>query len=244
MRAGDRAVDLLTADIGVAEHPPGSNRTKYGSYWGNDGEPYCAMAVSWAYAEAGAPLPSIQTSPAGRDGYWAYVPYGWDWARRHGEFTDEPRRGDIVLYGDGVDQTHTGLFEAWTAPGEFTAIEANTASDNDTDGIFVARRLRSTWWVAGFWHPAAADIELPGGPPDYVEDFEMKVCRTNGGRIVVVEGSTFRVVPEALEWEVLNAAVMEAAAAGVVPPDAPSLPVLGDNALSPAVGLLREVPWT
>lgn len=243
MRAGDRAVDILAADIGPAEDPPGSNRTKYGAYWGLDGQPYCAMGVAWAYVQAGAPL------AIGDGGFWAYVPFGYEYARQRGEFTDSPQRGDVVLYGDAGDQTHTGLFEAWTGPGEFTAIEANTASDDDTDGIYVARRHRGTWWVAGFWHPAAADLEVPGSFAEQRaeipqrEDYDMKVCKTNGGQVVVVEGSTYRVVPAELEWDVVNAAIVEAAAAGVVPPDAPTLPVLGDNALSPSVGLLREVPW-
>lgn len=243
-----KALALLTADIGVAEDPPGSNRNKYGKYWGQDGVPYCAQGVSWAYREAGAPLPDIQTSPAGKDGYWAYVPFGYGWAVNHDELTDTPEPGDIVCFGD---DDHTGLFERWITPGfSFYSVEANTSDEDDVNGIYVARRHRYMDWVHGFWHPEAAERLVDVGPVDEFEfqqnaggvverEFEMYAAKTNTGMPLLVDGCTYRVLSG--PWDETNAGLIEMARAGLIPAGAdgetPLLPVLGDNALR----MMREV---
>ena len=195
-----RALELLTADIGVAEDPPGSNRNKYGKYWGFDGVAYCAMGVSWAYREAGAPLPDIQTSPLGKDGYWAYVPFGYGYAVNHDELTDNPQPGDIVLFGD---DDHTGLFEQWITPGfSFYSVEANTSDEDDVNGIYVARRHRWVDWVHGFWHPEAADRLVGDGTVEFDEqllpasaarsDDMAFACKAEGSdEVLIVAGNTF-----------------------------------------------------
>src|SRR5262249_20647970 len=35
--------------VGVTEDPPGSNRTQFGRWFGADGEPWCAMFLSYCF---------------------------------------------------------------------------------------------------------------------------------------------------------------------------------------------------
>jgi len=64
-----QALQKATSQIGVKESPPNSNRTKYGSWYGMDGSPWCAMFVTWCYEQSG-------DSPSFLKGKnYAYVPY-------------------------------------------------------------------------------------------------------------------------------------------------------------------------
>ena len=53
-----RAVlEAARGELGNTERPAGSNRTKYGEWYGLDGQPWCMMFVQWCFAQAGTPLP-------------------------------------------------------------------------------------------------------------------------------------------------------------------------------------------
>ena len=54
---GKDVLQIAVGELGVMELPSGSNRTKYGSWYGLDGQPWCMMFVQWCYAQAGKPLP-------------------------------------------------------------------------------------------------------------------------------------------------------------------------------------------
>lgn len=217
-----KALELLTADIGVAETPPGSNRNKYGKYWGVDGQPYCAMGVSWAYKEAGGQL-DISAS-----GYWGYVPTGYNWATRHGQITTDPQPGDIVLFGaqdpSGDVGDHTGLFVRWVdrARGSFATVEANTSRENDTDGIYVAARTRDMGWVLGFWHPPQADLTVGGdftnqsGPPAEEEEDMAKLYLSKAERPILVSGITYRDIGSR-PWDDMLAGLLDMEAKGLIP---------------------------
>jgi len=121
--AGQRALAFAAAEVGQAEIPPGSNEgpaiARYraavaGSY---GGAPWCAYFVSWAAAQAGAPL-----GESGQ-GYGA-VEQIHDWAVRTGRLLPAgaiPQPGDIVLYGG----RHVGIVEAVNPDGSLTTIEGN-----------------------------------------------------------------------------------------------------------------------
>lgn len=57
MPNADDVLALAASDDGYAETPAGSNRTKYGAWYGLDGNPWCAMAVSHWFFHVGLPLP-------------------------------------------------------------------------------------------------------------------------------------------------------------------------------------------
>ncbi len=150
-RADSRGVgsvlNTARSQIGVRER--GVNRTPYGRWYGSDGQPWCAMFVSWVFAHAGVPLPAIDS----RRGY-SLVRDGYRWARAHGRWTREPQVGDVffILYGDG--RGHTGIVERVNRNGTITTIEGNTNIDGSRNGIGVFRRRRRIGSInGGFMRP-------------------------------------------------------------------------------------------
>ena len=139
-----RALQAAIGYIGVKESPAGSNKTKFGSWYGMDGQPWCAMFASYCYeVDAGGSRSFIKGS------YYSYCPYIVSDARnqRNGlNVTSSPIPGDLVLYDWGYDGTydHIGLFEKWTSSTQFQAIEGNTGASDYSNGGEVLRCTRST----------------------------------------------------------------------------------------------------
>jgi peptidoglycan hydrolase-like protein with peptidoglycan-binding domain len=145
---GEKALAFLISKLGEKESPPESNRVSWASEWYGVIGPWCAMAVTRAYVEAGSKV-------FRRGSKFSYCPYIVN-AARAGDglvVTRDPKPGDVVLYdwnGDGVAD-HVGLFEKWVERGAFFyAIEGNTAVGNDSNGGEVMRRSRSVKTVVMF----------------------------------------------------------------------------------------------
>jgi hypothetical protein len=139
-----RALAAAITYLGVKESPAGSNKTKFGAWYGGDGRPWCAMFASYCYEVDAGGSPSFAKGQS-----YAYVPYIVNDARQHRNGLSVPSSvmpGDLVCYDWGRDGTydHVGLFEAWTSGSAFTAIEGNTSVDNNSNGGEVMRRQRST----------------------------------------------------------------------------------------------------
>jgi len=136
------ALEQAITQIGVKESPPESNLCKYTDWYGMVG-PWCAMFATWAFETKG-------DSPAFVQGArYAYVPYivsdGQN-GRNGLKVTDDPIPGDLVAYDWGWDGTydHVGIFEGWVSgTSQFTAIEGNTSTSNDSNGGEVMRRTRN-----------------------------------------------------------------------------------------------------
>ena len=130
-------------DIGVKESPANSNIVKY-TDWYNMVGPWCAMFACWADQTGGQPSPSMKQAS-----YYAYVPYIVSDARlglRGLSLTSAPKPGDLVCYdwaGDG-EYDHVGIIE--TPPdssGNFSAVEGNTSTSDNSNGGQVMRRTRN-----------------------------------------------------------------------------------------------------
>lgn len=136
------------ADLGYTENPPGSNRTKYGKWYGADGQPWCDMAQSYWADKAG------NASVVGR---FAYTPSHAAWFQSKGRWHTgrDARVGDLVFYNFGAGRIHhVGIVEAVQSAGIVT-IEGNTSAGNNANGGQVQRRFRS--WdvgIVGFGRPA------------------------------------------------------------------------------------------
>lgn len=125
-------VRMARTQLGTRES--GDNGTKYGRWFGMDGQPWCAIFVSWVFAKAGHALPALQ----GARGF-AGVAAGAEALRRRGELHKTPRVGDIWLHrGPSVDRDHTGIVVAVHADGSFTTIEGNSS-----DAVREVRRPKS-----------------------------------------------------------------------------------------------------
>lgn len=144
--------DALTAavgELGRTEFPAGSNRTKYGAWYGLDGQPWCMMFVQWCFAQSGRPLP-YKTASCSALLRW-YRERHRDW------LVQDPLPGDIVIYRFG----HTGIVERALADA-VTAIEGNTSPGDEgsqSNGGGVYRRTRNKSVAAAYIRPFGGEEE-------------------------------------------------------------------------------------
>lgn len=120
---------------------------KWGSYYGDNGVPYCGMFVSWVFDKAGATC-------AGLPG--AYTPTMLAAGKKAGKAvaTKDAKPGDVVYFdwgGDGVTD-HVGIVESNNGS-YLTTIEGNTSDSNYSNGGAVLRRTRSYSYVSGVIRP-------------------------------------------------------------------------------------------
>lgn len=153
-------IDTAAAENGTKESPANSNKTRYGQWYGLDGEKWCAIFVSYVYNKAGHPLEAVD-SPKG----YQSCQSGYNFWKSKNRFTKEPQPGDIVLYdwtNDG-NCDHTGIFVKWLDADKtrFQSWEGNTAQGNDSDGGQVMLRERKRNMVRAFVVPLALDNAGP-----------------------------------------------------------------------------------
>lgn len=148
----EKAYRWLAGHIGDKEHPPNSNRVSWASEWYGLIGPWCAMAVTRAYVEAGS-------KAFVRGQRYAYVPYIVNDAhagRNNLALTKTPQQGDLVCFDWNSDRVadHIGLFNRWTdgAKTQFESVEGNTAPANDSNGGQVMLRNRARNLVQAFVH--------------------------------------------------------------------------------------------
>ncbi|HEU4399948.1 MAG TPA: hypothetical protein VFU54_19180, partial [Actinomycetota bacterium] len=101
MTSVNQVLNRARSQIGVNEQPFGSNRTAYGAWYGVQGQPWCAMFVSWCTFHEGLPLPATISKG------FAYTPAGAAWFQRRRRWTNRPAPGHIVFFnfpGDSVNR--------------------------------------------------------------------------------------------------------------------------------------------
>jgi CHAP domain len=143
---GLRALAQARRFVGVAEEPPGSNRTRFGRWFGADGEPWCAIFLSYCFkVGAGVVLCGGFAGVGVAANGCAYVPTLERWLRETGQWlTDEPAAGDIAIFNwDGGPSDHAGIVESVHGDGRFVSIEGNA-------GNCVARRGHELAVATGF----------------------------------------------------------------------------------------------
>lgn len=152
MATANQIVSLAISQLGITEQPPNSNKTKYGAWYGMNGEPWCDMFVSWLGAQVG------QTDI----GKYAYCPYHVDYFKSKGLWlgrTTDTRPGDIVFFGNGSRACHVGIVEKKVNDSTVLTIEGNTSVTSNDNGGAVMRRTRSygtvgsSWYILGFARP-------------------------------------------------------------------------------------------
>lgn len=158
----ERVVQKALSQLGVKETPAGSNYTKYGAWFGLNGQPWCAIFASWA---CDGVLPFK----------YSYVPAVVEAARAHKAglaVISEPVTGCFACYDWQHDGTadHIGLCvtEALLerlvskalaqakrdfgplGANEFWAVEGNTSVTNQSNGGEVMLRKRNRTDVQAF----------------------------------------------------------------------------------------------
>ena len=148
MATAKEILAVARGELGYKESPAGSNRTKYGAWFGLNGQPWSMMFVQWCFRQADAQdlLPALTAScgalmrAAQAKGCWVTGGY---------------QPGDVVIYdfpGNNVKTDHCGIVEQ-LAGGGIMAIEGNTGAGNDADGGQVQRRVRSNKVILGAFRP-------------------------------------------------------------------------------------------
>ena len=155
---------IAQAQIGYTESPAGSNRTKYGKWFGLDGQPWCVMFIMWLFYAAGAyEMPPAHTAScsalmraAKAEGSWVVGDY---------------RPGDVVIFDfprTAYETDHCGL--VWQVlEGGVLTIEGNTGVDSDSNGGEVMSRVRSLAQILGAWRPDWKEVDavsLDNNRPD------------------------------------------------------------------------------
>lgn len=152
---------LKIAESQVGYRETAENHTKYGKWYGMDGQAWCAMFVSWCARRAGVPqsvIPNFASCTYG----------GMKWFREQGRWKNAdytPRSGDLVFFdweeedGSGRDgqAEHVAIVEYATGDTIYT-IEGNT------DNEMVERRERPrNEDILGFGVPAYGSISSAAG---------------------------------------------------------------------------------
>jgi len=153
----ERMVATAISQIGYTEY--GDNNTKYGRWYGLDGQSWCAMFVTWCARMSGVTSDVIPT-------FASCTSEGMKWFKAHGQWKDStysPKPGDLVFFDwieestgrrDGLAE-HVGIVE-YTADGKVYTIEGNStdnqASPNQLESVM--RRERMVEDIIGYGVPA------------------------------------------------------------------------------------------
>lgn len=144
----EKVLAVARGELGNTESPAGSNRTKYGKWFGLDGYAWCMIFVMWCFGQVGAlKLLPKRTASCGDLMRAAKAAGCW--------VTKDYRPGDVVIYdfpgGAGTD--HTGIIEKVTLTGVVT-IEGNTSqSGSQSNGGMVCRKNRPYSQIVGVVRP-------------------------------------------------------------------------------------------
>ena len=147
MSKAEEVLAVARKQLGVKEFPANSNRTKYGKWYGLDGNPWCMMFVMWCFDQAGAmPALPVMTASCGELMRAARKAGCW--------ITGGYKPGDVLIYDfpGGAATDHTGILVK-CAGNIVTAIEGNTSVNNDSDGGMVMERNRKLSLVKGAVRP-------------------------------------------------------------------------------------------
>lgn len=200
MATATSVLSIAASKLGYKESPAGSNRTAFGKWYGLDGNPWCAMFVSWCLHQAGYPL-AIQTAKG-----FAWTPAGVNYAKAHGRWVgrNDLKPGDLIFFNFDNDAgpEHVGFVEKRVAAGHYITIEGNTGHGNDANGGEVQRRDRSGSIVLGGLRPSytAAKPPAPKPPADAFKHPVLKEGNSGGevkhlqallhrcGAVIVMDG--------------------------------------------------------
>jgi cell wall-associated NlpC family hydrolase len=148
-------VEIARGELGVTEIP--DNLTKYGKWYGLDGNPWCAMFVSWCFDQAGE---IKKVAASGKKGF-ASCDAGLKWFAKKGKLipVGQAQPGDVVFFqfDDDIQPDHVGIVvKNNPLRKSLVCVEGNTSSGNagsQSNGGGVYRRVRSYSLVMGVARP-------------------------------------------------------------------------------------------
>ncbi len=118
------ALEAALSQIGVREASGNNDGVPAERYSGGREVPWCANFVSWAFRQAGTPLPGNQWSLGSVDYMMNQMKQNGVWFDR-GAATPQP--GDVIFFGQAGDGTHVGIVER-VENGRVYTVEGNAGN--------------------------------------------------------------------------------------------------------------------
>jgi hypothetical protein len=139
-------IDAAKNELGYQE--TGNNDTKYGKWYGLNNQPWCAMFVSWCFAQADlSELVAAQTKKG-----FASCDAGLKWFTKRSKIVPvgQAQPGDVVFFQFDADAQpdHVGIVIKNDGKKYLWCIEGNTAGDakgsqSNGDGVYTKKRAYS-----------------------------------------------------------------------------------------------------
>lgn len=136
------AVDIAQTQIGYQEGP--NNETLYGKWFGLNNQPWCAMFISWCFAQAGLAKSVAAQSSKG----FASCDAGLKWFTKKNKLVPigQAQAGDIAFFqfDNDAQPDHVGMIVKNTGK-QLVCIEGNTSSSkrgsqSNGDGVYRVKR--------------------------------------------------------------------------------------------------------
>jgi hypothetical protein len=151
MTVCNSVLTIAKAQVGYREGYSGGNWNNIEKYapqvpgleWAQ-GQPWCAVFVSWVAMKAGAAALYPRT---------ASVVAAEAWWKQAGRWSEYPAVGAQVIFGTS-GHTHTGIVIAYDAT-TITTVEGNTNNDGSAEGngVYLKTRPRTDPWITGYGYP-------------------------------------------------------------------------------------------
>lgn len=139
-------IDAAKGELGYQE--TGNNDTKYGKWYGLNNQPWCAMFVSWCFAQADL---SEHIAASSKKGF-ASCDAGLKWFSKKGKIVPvgQAKAGDIVFFqfDEDAQADHVGIVVKNDGKKYLWCIEGNTSGDtkgsqSNGDGVYTKKRAYS-----------------------------------------------------------------------------------------------------
>ena len=122
-------LDIVRGQLGVREATGNNDGVPSQRYMSGRKEPWCANFVSWAFRQAGTPLPGNQRALAGVEYMEDQMQGAGKWFARGSQ---TPKAGDIIFFAnrgssDAGPGRHVGMVEK-VENGRVYTIEGNTSN--------------------------------------------------------------------------------------------------------------------
>ena len=172
---------VAISQIGYCESPRNSNKTKYGKWFGVNGEPWCAIFLDWCFEKAkeGSLFPHNASAAYSQNELVSKCGGSWIMKQNTSRATRKAylakaRPGDIVSFDFGrmdAYRSHIGIVEK-VSGSNIICIEGNTTPDgksgSQANGGMVCRKTRPYTYICSAVRPAysdAAPVEEPKPDP-------------------------------------------------------------------------------
>lgn len=147
MTQAESVVTIAKGQVGFKETLV--NKTIFGHWYGLDGQPWCAMFISWVFMKADA-TSLINQSPKGFAGCESFE--AWAKKKKLNVPVSKVQPGDILLFDftKSGKSIHTGIAIGYNEHTHLIdTIEGNTAGDSkgsqaNGDGVYLKHRAPST----------------------------------------------------------------------------------------------------